>query len=266
MSKKLLLVAGIILASMFTGIAKAQDDEPVPAESFVKEALADSICARYYDWETVSMSGKLSSPMLPVSASVKIYMERDSLVVISISAILMGEVARIEIDNERMLAVNKMKNTYSIVAMSDLEQVCPGGLKVLQNMILGRISIIGSGTISAENSSEYDMYPMDEGEWLIWPTVNNDPNAPYQYVYTVDTDTWLTDTFMVASESEGISADCTYQWNKKEVEIDLQLETGRGGIGATLKLNYPDSKTKVIEPIELSSKYREVSISKLLTR
>ena len=225
----------------------------------------DSITSIYYDWDTLSMSGKLSSPMLPLTASVKVYMEKDSLILISVSAPLMGEVARIEADNNEILAVNKMQNSFTRVSTEEIESMCPGGLTAIQNLLLGRISIIGSGELSDVNSDDIEIYPVNKEGWMILPNQDLE-GAPYVYFYTVDSFAYLLDRFIVLSQDEAMSMDCEYSWSAKNVSIEMRSELNGKGISATLKLNYPDEKTKTLNRINLNSKYREVSLGRLLGR
>ncbi|MCH5238357.1 MAG: DUF4292 domain-containing protein [Muribaculaceae bacterium] len=255
----------IFLIGFFNSFVKAQDDIPQPLAEVAKDSAVDSIVSRYYEWDEMSISGKLSGPMLPMTASVKLYMQRDSLVLISISGPLVGEVARIEIDNERVLGVNKMQNTYSTVEIEEIEPVFPGGLSAIQNLLLGRVTIVGSGELNQENAPFVDIYDMESG-WLIWPLTNNLPEELFEYIYVIDGDNYLIDKFAVMSEEAGIGAECTYQWNKKDMAMDMEFQLPNGVMSATLKLNNPDAKTKKMNRIELNSKYKEVSLRKLLAK
>ena len=137
MNKKLAYFLIFSLCAWFVLPTKAQNEIPVAVDKKVKSTVIDSITAGYDSWTEVSMSGKLSSSILPVSPSVKIYMEKGKLVEISVSAFLVGEVARIEVDTKGALIVNKMNDTYTTVSNDRIESVCPGGLEVLQNLLLG---------------------------------------------------------------------------------------------------------------------------------
>ena len=72
--KKFLLIFSLLLFS--TSAMIAADDN---ADPFLHN-LADS----YKEWHNVEFSGKLHCSLLPLSPSVKIYMEKDSLIQISV--------------------------------------------------------------------------------------------------------------------------------------------------------------------------------------
>lgn len=242
--------------------ACAGEGDPQPVDPELKKEIVDSITSNYYDWETISMSGKLSSPRLPVTASLKVYMERDSLVLMAVSAPLVGEVARIEIDGERILAVNKMSNTYSSIAMEEIEPICPGGLTALQNLLLGRINILGEGELNRENADSLEIY-LGEAGWVVLPNQDLE-NAPYAYLYTVNETSYQLEKFLVLSETEDLSFDCAYEWTDKYLIVDMQCEGVVNGLSATLRLNYPDEKTKEMKRMNINSKYKEVSPRRLL--
>ena len=73
MNKKNILIIIMALIGMAALETRAQEaGDPLPLEGSAKTALIDSITAGYAEWDTVSMSGKLSSPKLPVTATVKV--------------------------------------------------------------------------------------------------------------------------------------------------------------------------------------------------
>lgn len=208
------------------------------------------------------MSGKLSSPMLPVTASLKIYMEKDRLTVIAVSAPLIGEVARIEIDPNEALIVNKMKNTYTTVEMERIEPVCPGGLSALQNMLLGRINILGKGELNKKNSADLNIY--DTGtSWTLLPEQDLE-NADFVYLYTLTKSPLQLERMIVITESGFGEAECDYVWGKKDLTLNLTVDMGGKAMEASVKLNEPDSKTKKMERIQLNSKYKRVDARGIL--
>lgn len=254
----------IIFSAAFFSRANAQQEgEPLPIADSYKLQLVDSITAGYTPWSEMSFSGKLSSPMLPMSASVKVYMVKDEFISIAVSAPLIGEVARMEIDGAQILAVNKFNNTYSTVEMAEVEPFCPGGLTAIQNLLLGRISLLGSGELCAANASDTDIYSADSGDWLILPRQDLE-NGEYVYYYMVDKISLLLERFMVMMQNESDFVEFDYGWKSNERTIDIFTQLGARSLSATLKLNAPDSKTKKMERFELTSKYRKVAPKGLL--
>lgn len=264
MNKKIFLALWLMLLPMLCFQSKAQDDlTPIPLDINKKQEVVDSVVARYTPWDEISMSGKLSSSLFPISPSVKIYMERGKLIVISVSAMLIGEVARIEIDPQEALAVNCYSNTYTVLPTSHLESICPGGLNVVQNLLLGRISVIGEGELSQSLASDVDLYSVGYNSLLLVPQQDIE-NANYNYFYMVSPETYLMQLAGVLLGDGDREIEALYDWGKKNVTIDMNASLGAHYIEASLKLDYPDNKTKKLDRIKLGSAYREVDIRNLL--
>lgn len=258
MNRKILFSLTFLLFSLLTFVAKGQEDIPIPVDARQKKAMIDSIVERYGSWKEISMSGKLSSPMLPLSPSVKVYMQRGSLVVISVSAPLIGEAARIEIDKDRALIVNKLKNTYTTLATERIENVCPGGLEAFQNLLLGRITLLGSGELSKKDSDKLEIYAIAGQDFLLLPNQDLE-NADFVYMYFVSPITFDLGRFAVMAGENYGNVNVDYAWGKKDVTLSMEAEIDFDkSIQAVLKLNEPDKTAKRIERIELGSKYREV--------
>lgn len=263
MNNKIIITLAIFIGSLFCFGAVAQEEDPQPIGNKQKKELIDTITSPYYEWESLSMSGKLSSPMLPVTASVKVYMERGELVVISLSAPLVGEAARIEIDKDQALVVNKLNNTYTTVAMAEIEQVCPGGIDVVQNLMLGRVTLAESGLLTSKDSKKLDIYDAAPDVWMLLPKQDLE-NAPFVYLYNINKPTLKLQRFLVIAQKENGVADFNYSWGKKDTTISMMAELGGGELSGTLKLNTPDNTPKKISRIEITSKYRKTNLSGVL--
>lgn len=264
MNKKNILIIIMALIGMAALETRAQETgDPLPLEGSAKTALIDSITAGYTEWDTVSMSGKLSSPMLPVTATVKVYMEREQLTIISVAAPFVGEAMRIEIDNDRILAVNKMKNTYATMESALVESLCPGGLTALQNMFLGRVNILGRGQLTPRLADAVDIYSAENNAWVLLPEQDY-ATAPYVYLYTVSKVTLLLNKFMVLTEGHKSDVQCFYTWTPADMSIRMMTILDDEVLEATLKLNNPDSAPKKMERFEVTPKYKKVSPGKVL--
>lgn len=273
MNKRLIYLIAILLSPIFsyTGVAQgtneqgvanettiSADDDPKPIPNKQKKELIDSITKSYSNWKNISLSGKLSSSMLPVSASVKIYMEKNKLIVMSISAPIMGEVARLEIDEDRVIAVNKLKSKYSTLEMEEISTFCPGGLEAVQNLLLGRISLLGTGQLKSSDADLLDIYKTEYGDWLLLPN-NQLASADYIYLYLINMNNLLLDKFMVMTQDGSPVGECDYEWSKKDYTINFLVTLRGKPMEMKLKLNSPDSSAKKLNRIDLSNKYREVA-------
>ena len=266
MKKKFQYILSLIFLALAAIPAKAQQDSvpsPMPLPFEEAQALVDSLTADYYPWSSISMSGKLSSPMLPVTASVRLYMERDSLVVISISAPLVGEAARIEIDNQQALIVNKLKGKYTTLETAQILSMVPGGLETLQDLLLGRVAIIGSGELSADNAWLVSIYDAAPDLWMLLP-LQDIESAPFVYFYTLSKQPLAAKRFAVLSQNDAGKVNLFYTRGNRDLTIDLDASLGKTPLSATLKLNDPDASVKPISRFELSSKFKRTDLKGIL--
>lgn len=260
---KYILLSLMVLCGLGLRAQNAEESDPIPVGKSEKTAIIDSICAGYYDWSAVSMTGKMGSSMLPLSPSVKIYMEKGKLIVMSISVPVMGEVGRLEIDQNEMVAINKMKGKYSSFSLEEVEPICPGGLEAIQNLFMGRITILGLGELKPEYADYLEIYSKSDSEWLLLP--NQDlQNAEFVYYYTADVSDLLLKAFAVLSQNGSASGECTYQWSGEAKTLNFGAVLGKAGLDMTLRLGAPDTNVKKIDRLELTSKYKKVSPRELL--
>lgn len=248
----------------FSLVVNAQDDlESAPIEGKAKEALIDSITDGYFDWASISMSGKVSGNMFPFSPTVKIYMEKDELLIISCSVFLMGEVGRIEIDRNQTLVINKMSGKYTTVETALMESMCPGGLSAIQNLLLGRVAILGEGELNAENAADVDIYEVEPSLLMLVPDQDFEATG-YIYFYFIDRISKFTDRFVVMNvDLTDVLADLNYSYTAKEITLNGATELNGRQVEMTLKLNQPDVKTKAINRQDIS-KLKKVGVRDIL--
>lgn len=253
----------ILLSAGFATDANAQND-PLPVDKATKKAVVDSIADKYTKWSKLSISGKLSSSLLPVSASVKIYMDKGKLTLISISAPLVGEAARIEIDSDAAVVVNKLNKTYARISMDDIRTLCPGGQPELQSLILGRVALLGRGELSSSDASCLEIYDTYPSSWVLIPDSDFQQDGAV-YFYTVQRGTLDLLQFVLMSEDE--TADMAVQYSrdsKGNLTMEMEAILGARSFAGTLKLNAPERATKAMDRIKIDSKYREVSLKQVI--
>lgn len=241
---------------------EVENAEPMPLPADLRQALVDIVSDSYYEWESISLSGKLSMSGLPVTPTVKIYMEYGSLVIISVSAPFYGEVVRLEMDKKYVLAVNKMKNTYCAYPMSEIDKVCPGGLVAFQNLLLGRVSLIGSGELTPASASEVEVYPYG-ASWLLLPNQDLE-TSECVYYYIINGNDFRLDRFSVVNQKGVTLGECNYTWGTDNYTLDLMGGMPGRYMGMTLRLNAPELNARKIARIQLGSKYKRVTPKELM--
>lgn len=254
---------GSLLISPFSSFAQ---EEPAPVSDKMKQSVVDSIAAKYSDWSHLTISGKLSSPLLPISANVKIYMEKDKVTLISVSAMFVGEVARIEVDKDAVLIVNKYNKKYIRYTLDEFRELYPGGQEELQNILLGRVAIMGKGQLKSKDSSALEIYDTQPQNWVLIP--NSDFQQPgLVYLYSVAKGSLDISRFIVVSEDGRSEMACDYEWNKKgEMTVDMEALVANKAYAGNLKLNAPTKDKSSFDRIKLDSKYTKVSSFKQLMK
>ena len=76
--------------------------------------VVEKMAERFSSWNTVMLSAQLQMDGLPLSPSLKIFMEKGKSMSMSVRAPFIGEAGRLEFANDTVVAVNKMKNVYAV--------------------------------------------------------------------------------------------------------------------------------------------------------
>lgn len=173
-----------IIFFLLFGVSSLKAQQLLSAKKASSVASEVERASNYKNWQTASWSGKVKADMLPVSVTAKTFLRRDSLTMISLRAPLFGEVARIEIDKYSLLVVNKMKKLYWRLTFADVKDYVTTLHTNLQDILLGRVTVINSGTLSKYNVKDGDMYKVDDSTYLIsFIIAVNDTDVNYGYAF-----------------------------------------------------------------------------------
>lgn len=252
--QKIISILIIALCFTFSGLS-AQTDHNLPEGVGLPE---------YKEWKNATIDGKLKMSGLPVSPSLKIYMEKDSLVEISIRVPLLGEAGRIRLTPEYVLGINKIKKTYSRMAINDFLKFYPGNFSDLQELILGRVVIPGVGIVRPEILDLIEVYPNDSRNYAAIP--KEEIAIPgFQYGYLVNK-SFLPSVLLVVPEGrEDVSLMVSYAYSRDGYDMGFNFKDGHRGMEATLDLKNPEWSGSPLKPVSLDGKYTEVEIWKLLS-
>lgn len=236
---------------------------PIPPEE--KHTAVDSISGTWEDWERVSIDGKLKMNGLPVTPSVKIFMERDKSILISLRAPFLGEVGRGEITDSTILVVNKMKKVYVEESLDSLKAYYPGDLSNLQDIFLGRITFPCLGVLSHEIEDALDFYVNEEDKTFL--VVPNDERAMYaevDYGYVVSSDFWPMTLLVMPVGKPDVSVFLSFDYFEDGYDLKFDYQSGRKNVEAVMELKDPDWDGKPIENIKLNSKFRRVGLNEFI--
>lgn len=165
----------------------------IPLSAAAQEALGKkaaekelaAIAGGYRNWTTASWQAKVKADGLFISPAMKVFMERGKRTSISVRVPIMGEVMRMEINNDSVLVANKMKRVYWSMPMNVAKNMLPDFLNESQSLMLGRIAVLGSGEISKQSASEVQVFEIPVGGYLIMPQPSSEFSFA-SYGYAVD--------------------------------------------------------------------------------
>ncbi|MCM1291178.1 MAG: DUF4292 domain-containing protein [Prevotella sp.] len=218
--------------------------------------LADAVSENYTSWQTVALDGKLSMDRLPISPSLKIFMKKGSIITISIRVPFLGEVGRAQIKGQEILAVNKLKKVYVQEKLGDFFTDLPVTLDDIQNLLLARGFVAGSGEVSRTNINQCDTYITEDG-WMIIPKEPIGGSVNYGFEYNSDCRLNLASA---VPDGTSIEANAIYTYSGKKTRMDIELTHKSKDYNATLSLNAPEYGASPLGDIDLNKNYKKVSV------
>lgn len=246
---------------MWLGCAAATAQTPVAPGR--KAEAAGLVAAHNTDWEHVTLSGKFRMAGLPVTPSLRIYMQRDSLVMLSLRAPLMGEVGRAEITDSTITVIDKMHRVYATDSLDRVLAHYPGGIADLQQLLLGRIVIPGQGTLDPEQTEAVEIYDGQEGNFTVVAAEGYEPEE-YAWGYMVNADGNPNALMVLPLMKDDTAVVLQYEWPGEGCDMTLEWVTPDKSRRATLELNAPDWNGKPFDRLKLGDKYREVTFDQLV--
>lgn len=246
----------LLIAVLWSAKLSAQ----VPVDR--KQEIVDSIALHTGDWEKVTLSGKLKMDGLPLSPSMKIFMEKDSSIMISLRAPFMGEVGRAEFSGDSLLVVNKMKKTYVKESLSSLLSGYPLTIGDVQNIILGNIVIAGAGTLSQDNMGCVDLFEAGEGTTLVIPVVDMEIEQ-FKYGYVIDDFYRISALRVIPLSKEETTVSLDYSYMNKGYDLTVIYESPRISKMGTLQLDNPEWGGNAMDPVNLS-RYKRMYFTEFL--
>lgn len=257
-----LIISFLFLLSGFQAEILADDNsnftelDNKSSKEFIKK-----ISSSYNSWKSVEINGKMNLESLFISPSVKIYMKKGEEVFITVRAFI-GEAARLEIDRDSILIVNRMKHTYCKESLESITQITTITINDIQDIFLGRLFIAGRGTLNEKLLSYIKIYAVHEGGWLAVPKRETE-NDLVDYGFVVNSDYKLQE-LMVRPEIINSLGEISYEYKKKQTFLDFTVKHNDRNFGFGLSLDQPKWEVKPFERITFNSKYKRLGISDFL--
>ncbi len=238
--------------------AAGENVRALSAKESVK--IATSVARTYKNWDKLSMNGRLRMKGLPISPGVKVYMERGSLIVISLRAPLMGEVGRVELTRDSVLMVNKMSKKYCAEDIRPYLGRLGADITNVQDLLLGRVFLLNAGTLSEGNAALVDVSTGASDTWIFTPK-GQDPRAEYGFTLFQDGKMLMAAAFTTDLQN---FATAEYGYEGKDTQVDIMLKYGKKEARIALEFDAPDMKPNPIERVRINNKWEKVSIGEFI--
>lgn len=241
----------------------------------------EQLTSDYFGWQTAQWQGKVKSDMLPLTVTAKVFLRHDKEILISLRAPLIGEAARIEIDPDSVLVVNKMKKVYYKGSVERINHTVPNLYESLQSLLIGRAFVLGEGELSKDHSKYVNMYDLNESYTLVAPYVPTELEN-FTYGFALDPQYRLNNIFMEFSrveqnESEEpdtiqiprdevfeLSAAITHE-NKDDVNADVVLQLKGMRIAARIEGGEIEWGAPGFDRINISKGYKPTNLKGCLS-
>ncbi len=262
-----------ILTFLLIGICSAQtyaaptEDTDSVAPSLLQGDEATKalkqITEKYSDWSTAEISGKITSLQLFIKPSLKIFMKRGEEMLISVRVPFKGEVARMELDRDTVLVVNKLNATFVKEPLEKLTQMADITISDVQDIILGRAFIAGRGTLSAKDKKRVDIYSLLEG-FIVMPAPSViDPLLTYGFYTQSD---GHVDRLVVNSQVDNTLAELEYTYNNNSTDLDFTIIQNGKSNELTFELDNPRFDVKGFERFDIPTGYQKETPHEFIKR
>lgn len=244
------------------------DDDPAffvdPAPEDVRQSALETILPNYNDWTVAQLSGSLKLKGLPVTPSIKIYMEKGKKISISIRASFLGEVGRIDVAGDSILAVNKMKRTYCVQKFGNIKYDYPDIISDVQSLLLDRVVIPQAGELNQNNADFVDFNLIDSGEigWIIDFPKGLSSTTAMGMRYAINADGLISQLvgFMLTSEHESVlNLQYTYRSNGYDMAITF-IKDEKPQFSTVVNFDPVQWEGNEPAPVQLNSRYKQMEL------
>lgn len=224
----------------------------------------DTIIANYdADWTDLSMQGKLTFDGLPMPVSVKIYMKRGESVILSARAPFLGEVARVEANQDSITLINKYTRCYNVQSLEGLDVDRKAYLSDLQDVLLGQVAFPGHGRLTTDNALLSQWISLPTSEVLLYPSAELQ-TAGTEYGFVMDSFVWQLRSFVLMLRQTEVVLETKYLYGDKGWTLGLEVNLPKKKMQGEVQLSYPDYKPTPLQFTEPGAKYRKVDFKQLM--
>lgn len=272
MKKFLLLITTTILL-IATGCKSSKTTTQGNEDNinFVSETILQETAKAYSTWNTVSTSGRISiSGAASFSTPMQLKMVRNKCIYISIRPILGIEAAKVFINSDSAVVVNKLNKVYTSIELHDLAHILPIDINALQDILLAKVFSLNYGTLSSDNLNKFTISEdiLNNG-FLIAPR-NKNNKISYEFLLNKNKQVTALNVYPSASAKQYSAVYSNHATTSAGSEAEnINISTTIRDKELSLELYLNSSKTKwdipVEEAISLNKSYRKVSIMEFLS-
>lgn len=245
----------------------AADTTDVQVGKLSDEGIAAAIAAARDtypgEWNRLSMDGKLTMEELSIKPTVKIYMERDRSVILSVRAPFVGEVARVEVCPDSITMINKMSKKYMSLPIGALTRRHPGIISDIQDILLGNMSFPGYGIVTPQLAPQMDWILTPEGEVYVYPGEDM-LSEGLEYGFLLDASDYELLAFILMLPGMDGMLQAGYTYYEKDWTLRLDMLLRGYPVECELQLSYPDFNPTAIQLTEVGGRYSRTDLRGLL--
>ncbi len=233
--------------------------------------LLEEIAQSYKEWETFSTSGKITiSGAMSFSTSMQLKMVHYKSISISIRPILGIEVAKLYIDKDSAVIVNKYHKVYTTIELENLTNVLPVNIGSIQDILLSRAFLLESGTLTPDNIKKFNVKTQSgKSDFILSPRKKN---RQFSYEFEIDKEGKIEALNVYPAHSEktysAVYSDYDFT-NEGKIAGNIALSTVIEDKNVVLGIKMNPSKTKwdgkVEDGISIGKSYRKVTIGELMS-
>lgn len=178
----LMLFTIVALASCSNKIVKNNDDN-VPVTVTVTNENVDMSAFYQADWRTFKSGGnvEIGSGSKSLSSSMQMKMIRNKSIYVSVRPVLGIEAAKMVINGDSILLVDKLHKRYILEKASLLTNGIPVTVGALQDIFLGRAFELGKGSLTQDLKDDFTISVKDNK--VILTPKNQFNGFDYNFVY-----------------------------------------------------------------------------------
>ncbi len=226
--------------------------------SLINKSKVEDALRLYTDWNSVQLSGKIRVSSLPVSPSLKVYMKRGKELTLSASAIFVGEVFRLELTEDSLFMVNKLKKVYCKESGEKLQEIYPTLCEEVQAILLGRMIVPGGGELCDSNLSKI-VVEMDKDMRKVIPDLGEFPIEVSAY-YLLDKDGRISDLIVDGEQGKRFFS-LDYNWKGNGAsDIEAELTRKNKPLKVEISLDSPKWGAGPLSPYKLGKDFRRVGL------